>query len=102
MVRFDGPRARRPRTDEEAWLARRGERLHPPAWTEISAVCTAPEARGRRHAGRLVRALSALITTGTSARSCTSPKPTPTQPRSTPTASVKPSTTTSPTWDFPC
>ena len=34
-----------------------GERLRPPGWTEISAVCTAPEARGRGHAARLVRAL---------------------------------------------
>ncbi|KUF18636.1 GNAT family N-acetyltransferase [Streptomyces silvensis] len=38
-------------------VAMAGERLRPPGWTEISAVCTAPEARGRGHAGRLVRAL---------------------------------------------
>ncbi|MEN0135444.1 MAG: GNAT family N-acetyltransferase, partial [Rhodococcus sp. (in: high G+C Gram-positive bacteria)] len=37
-------------------------RLRPPGWTEISAVCTAPEARGRGHAARLVRALAAQIT----------------------------------------
>ncbi|GAA4930506.1 GNAT family N-acetyltransferase [Streptomyces coeruleoprunus] len=38
-----------------------GERLRPPGWTEISAVCTAPEARGRGHAARLVSALVARI-----------------------------------------
>ncbi|QNS08598.1 GNAT family N-acetyltransferase [Streptomyces xanthii] len=42
-------------------VALAGERLRPPGWTEISAVCTAPEARGRGHAARLVRALSARI-----------------------------------------
>ncbi|WP_345601013.1 GNAT family N-acetyltransferase, partial [Saccharopolyspora rosea] len=45
-----------------ALVATAGERLHPPGWTEISAVCTAPEARGRGHAARLVRALVAHIT----------------------------------------
>ncbi|WP_306291723.1 GNAT family N-acetyltransferase [Microbispora sp. GKU 823] len=39
-----------------------GERLRPPGWTEISAVCTAPEVRGRGHASRLVRALITRIT----------------------------------------
>lgn len=38
-----------------------GERLRPPGWTEISAVCTAPDARGRGLAARLVRALTARI-----------------------------------------
>ena len=38
-----------------------GERLRPPGWTELSAVCTAPEARGRGHAARLVRALVARV-----------------------------------------
>ncbi|MEV5826476.1 GNAT family N-acetyltransferase [Spirillospora sp. NPDC052242] len=38
-----------------------GERLRPPGWTEISAVCTVPEARGRGHAARLVRALAARV-----------------------------------------
>ncbi|MEU3933786.1 GNAT family N-acetyltransferase [Streptomyces sp. NPDC029044] len=38
-----------------------GERLRPPGWTEISAVCTAPEARGRGHAVRLLRALVARV-----------------------------------------
>lgn len=42
-------------------VAMAGERLRPPGWTEISAVCTAPEARGRGHAARLVRALAARI-----------------------------------------
>ncbi|MFZ2529217.1 MAG: GNAT family N-acetyltransferase [Rhodococcus sp. (in: high G+C Gram-positive bacteria)] len=42
-------------------IAMAGERLHPPGWTEISAVCTAPEARGHGHAGRLVRSLTARI-----------------------------------------
>lgn len=43
-------------------VAMAGERLRPPGWTEVSAVCTAPEARGRGHAARLVRALSARVT----------------------------------------
>ncbi|MZF89952.1 GNAT family N-acetyltransferase [Streptomyces sp. SID5643] len=38
-----------------------GERLKPPGWTELSAVCTAPEARGRGHAVRLLRALVARV-----------------------------------------
>ncbi|WP_433245404.1 GNAT family N-acetyltransferase [Actinomadura nitritigenes] len=42
-------------------VAMAGERLRPPGWTEISAVCTAPEARGRGHAARLVRALAARV-----------------------------------------
>ncbi|PYC80194.1 GNAT family N-acetyltransferase [Streptomyces tateyamensis] len=44
-----------------ALVAMGGERLRPPGWTEISAVCTAPEARGRGHAARLVRTLAAGI-----------------------------------------
>lgn len=43
-------------------VAMAGERLRPPGWTEISAVCTAPEARGQGHAARLVGALVARIT----------------------------------------
>jgi GNAT superfamily N-acetyltransferase len=43
-------------------VAMAGERLRPPGWTEISAVCTAPEARGRGHAAALVRTLVAHIT----------------------------------------
>ncbi|WP_218000870.1 GNAT family N-acetyltransferase [Nocardia testacea] len=42
-------------------VAMAGERLRPPGWTEISAVCTAPEARGQGHAAHLVRALAARI-----------------------------------------
>ncbi|MFG2132774.1 GNAT family N-acetyltransferase [Streptomyces sp. NPDC048751] len=42
-------------------VAMAGERLRPPGWTEISAVCTAPEARGRGHAARLVSALAARV-----------------------------------------
>ncbi|GAA2766762.1 GNAT family N-acetyltransferase [Streptomyces paradoxus] len=38
-----------------------GERLRPPGWTEISAVCTAPEARGQGHAVRLLSALIARV-----------------------------------------
>jgi ribosomal protein S18 acetylase RimI-like enzyme len=44
-----------------ALVAMAGERLRPPGWTEISAVCTAPEARGQGHAARLVHALAARI-----------------------------------------
>lgn len=36
-------------------VAMAGERLHPPGWTEISAVCTDAEARGQGLATRLVR-----------------------------------------------
>lgn len=43
--------------DNGTLVAMAGERLRPPGWTEISAVCTAPEARGRGHATRLVNAL---------------------------------------------
>lgn len=45
-----------------ALVAMAGERLRPPGWTEISAVCTAPEARGRGHAARLIRALVVRVT----------------------------------------
>ncbi|GAB3806427.1 GNAT family N-acetyltransferase [Micromonospora zhanjiangensis] len=44
-----------------ALVAMAGERLRPPGWAEISAVCTAPEARGQGLAGRLVRAVAAGI-----------------------------------------
>ncbi|SCG40798.1 GNAT family N-acetyltransferase [Micromonospora humi] len=44
-----------------ALVAMAGERLHPPGWTEISAVCTAPEFRGQGLATRLVRAVAAGI-----------------------------------------
>ncbi|MFL9653682.1 GNAT family N-acetyltransferase [Streptomyces sp. PB17] len=42
-------------------VAMAGERLRPPGWTEISAVCTAPDARGRGHAARLISTLAARI-----------------------------------------
>ena len=42
-------------------MAMAGERLRPPGWTEISAVCTAPRARGRGHASALVRLLARRI-----------------------------------------
>ncbi|MGY1742895.1 MULTISPECIES: GNAT family N-acetyltransferase [unclassified Blastococcus] len=45
------------RDDDGALVAMAGERLRPPGWTEISAVCTDPAARGRGLATRLVRAL---------------------------------------------
>jgi ribosomal protein S18 acetylase RimI-like enzyme len=35
-----------------------GERLRPPGWTEISAVCTDPAFRGRGLATRLIRAVA--------------------------------------------
>ncbi|MEV7616611.1 GNAT family N-acetyltransferase [Streptomyces sp. NPDC089799] len=42
-------------------VAMAGERLRPPGWTEISAVCTHPLHRGRGLATRLVRAVAAGI-----------------------------------------
>ncbi|WP_067823714.1 GNAT family N-acetyltransferase [Nocardia inohanensis] len=42
-------------------VAMAGERLHPPGWTEISAVCTDAEFRGRGLASRLIRAVGAGI-----------------------------------------
>ncbi|MYV51572.1 GNAT family N-acetyltransferase [Streptomyces sp. SID3212] len=42
-------------------VAMAGERLHPPGWREISAVCTDPAHRGRGLATRLVRAVAAGI-----------------------------------------
>ncbi|PYC63430.1 GNAT family N-acetyltransferase [Micromonospora arborensis] len=44
-----------------ALVAMAGERVHPPGWTEISAVCTAPEVRGQGLATRLVQAVAAGI-----------------------------------------
>lgn len=45
------------RDADGALIAMAGERMHPAGWTEISAVCTAPEARGRGLASRLIRAV---------------------------------------------
>ncbi|MCE7001113.1 GNAT family N-acetyltransferase [Saccharothrix sp. S26] len=44
-----------------ALVAMAGERLHPPGWTEISAVCTDPAHRGQGLATRLVHAVTAGI-----------------------------------------
>jgi ribosomal protein S18 acetylase RimI-like enzyme len=44
-----------------ALVAMAGERLHPPRWTEISAVCTDDAYRGQGLATRLVRAVGAGI-----------------------------------------
>ncbi|SDS06543.1 FR47-like protein [Nocardioides scoriae] len=42
-------------------VAMAGERLHPPGWTEVSAVCTTPEHRGRGLAARLVEEVAARV-----------------------------------------
>ncbi|MGV9455006.1 GNAT family N-acetyltransferase [Streptomyces sp. NPDC003635] len=42
-------------------IAMAGERIRPPGWTEISAVCTDPDHRGRGLATRLIRAVAAGI-----------------------------------------
>ncbi|GAA4945287.1 GNAT family N-acetyltransferase [Actinoplanes utahensis] len=42
-------------------VAMAGERLHPPGWTEISAVCTDPAFRKQGLATRLVQAVAAGI-----------------------------------------
>ncbi|MEU3187957.1 GNAT family N-acetyltransferase [Streptomyces sp. NPDC006923] len=39
-------------------VAMAGERMRPPGWTEISAVCTAPEFRGQGLAARLILAVA--------------------------------------------
>ncbi|WP_409495016.1 GNAT family N-acetyltransferase [Amycolatopsis sp. cmx-11-12] len=44
-----------------ALIAMAGERLRPPGWTEISAVCTDPAYRGQGLATRLVRAVAVGI-----------------------------------------
>ena len=63
---------RRPRRRRRL-VAMAGERLHPPGFTEISAVCTDADYRGRGLASRLVRARRATASaTGTKRRSCTS------------------------------
>ena len=41
-----------------ALVALAGERLHPPGYTEISAVCTDPAFRGQGLAGRLMKAVN--------------------------------------------
>lgn len=49
------------RDDAGRLVTMAGERLRLPGWTEVSAVCTAPEARGRGLAERLVRDVAARI-----------------------------------------
>ncbi|MFJ2745165.1 GNAT family N-acetyltransferase [Streptomyces sp. NPDC087440] len=49
------------RDEDGRLVALAGERLRVPGWTEISAVCTHPEYRGRGLATRLVRAVAAGI-----------------------------------------
>ena len=44
-----------------ALVAMAGERLKPPGWTEISAVCTDQAWRGHGFAGRLIQILAASI-----------------------------------------
>jgi ribosomal protein S18 acetylase RimI-like enzyme len=44
-----------------ALVAMAGERMHPPGWTEISAVCTDPAFQGQGLARRLVLAVAAGI-----------------------------------------
>jgi ribosomal protein S18 acetylase RimI-like enzyme len=44
-----------------ALIAMAGERLHPPGWVEVSAVCTDPAFRGQGLATRMVRAVAAGI-----------------------------------------
>ena len=46
---------------DRALVAMAGERMRPPGWTEISAVCTDPAYRGRGPATSLVRAVAAGI-----------------------------------------
>jgi len=46
---------------DHALIAMAGERMHPPGWTEISAVCTDPAFRGQGLATRLVLAVAAGI-----------------------------------------
>lgn len=46
---------------EGALVAMAGERMHPPGWTEISAVCTDAGHRGQGLAARLVRAVAVGI-----------------------------------------
>jgi ribosomal protein S18 acetylase RimI-like enzyme len=46
---------------EGTLIAMAGERLHPPGWTEISAVCTDSQHRGHGLGGRLIKAVGAGI-----------------------------------------
>jgi ribosomal protein S18 acetylase RimI-like enzyme len=42
-------------------IAMGGERMHPAGYTEVSGICTAPEARGRGLAEAIVRSLTGAI-----------------------------------------
>lgn len=42
-------------------VAMAGERFHPPGYTEVSAVCTDPDFRGRGYAERAMRTIGAAI-----------------------------------------
>jgi predicted GNAT family acetyltransferase len=44
-----------------ALVAMAGEKLHPPGWTEIGAVCTDEAWRGHGFATRLIRAVAGVI-----------------------------------------
>ena len=44
-----------------ALVAMAGQRLRPPGWSEVSAVCTAPEVRGRGLGGWLTQVVAAEI-----------------------------------------
>ena len=44
-------------------LAMGGERMHPAGYTEVSGICTAPEARGQGLAEAIVRAVASGIQT---------------------------------------
>ena len=44
-----------------ALIAMAGQRVNPPGWSEISAVCTDPDHRGKGLAGRLVQAVAATV-----------------------------------------
>jgi GNAT superfamily N-acetyltransferase len=46
---------------EGVLIAMAGERLHPPGWTEISAVCTDAEYRGQGLGSRLMKSVAAGI-----------------------------------------
>lgn len=46
------------RDDDGTLVAMAGERLKVPGWTEVSAVCTSPAARGRGLASTLIRAVA--------------------------------------------
>ncbi|WP_194908471.1 GNAT family N-acetyltransferase [Catenulispora rubra] len=68
LVEHANPGPFRPRTvelgtylglrHEGRLIAMAGERLHPPGWTEISAVCTRADFRGQGLATRLVHAVA--------------------------------------------